>query len=128
MNTHPELSATGQGVADSPLLTTFAALALVVLIMLLLAWLARRSGFSRHFTPASSGITVVSSQSLGARQRIVLVDIADRRLVLGVTASQITCLTTLDVPPATVAPSSALPAADFPALLRTLYAKYSGKS
>lgn len=128
MNTRPELTASSHGVTDSPLLTISAALALVVLLLLLLAWLARRSGISRHFSVARSAITVVGSQSLGARQRIVLVDIADRRLVLGVTPSQITCLTTLDAPAAAAPPAPAVQTADFPALLRTLYAKYCGKS
>ncbi len=44
------------------------------------------------------GLKVSASQSLGPRERVVVVNVEDARLVLGVTASQVTLLHTL--PPA----------------------------
>lgn len=85
------------GGADSVLLTVSGALALIILVMVLLAWVARRSGIAGRFNDCSL-IAVVASKSLGARERIVLIDVEDRRLVLGVTATQIVCLATLAKP------------------------------
>ena len=85
------------GGTDSVLLTVSGALALIILVMVLLAWVARRSGIARRFNDGSL-IAVVASKSLGARERIVLIDVEDQRLVLGVTATQIACLATLAKP------------------------------
>jgi flagellar protein FliO/FliZ len=109
---------------DSVLMTVPGALALIVLVMVALAWLARRSGITRRFNDGRHEINVVSSRSLGSRERVVLVDVQGSRLVLGVTASQITCLATLEKTdtPETQAPAPA--AVDFPAVLQKLRQKY----
>jgi flagellar protein FliO/FliZ len=120
----PDVQKTADAMAsDSVLMTVMGALALVVLLMVALAWVFRRSGLSRRLNDGSGAMTLVASKSLGARERLVLVDVGDQRLVLGVTASQITCLTAQPRPAAETAAPAAAPL-PFPALLEKLRHKY----
>ncbi|HAK35524.1 MAG TPA: flagellar biosynthetic protein FliO, partial [Pantoea sp.] len=69
-------------------------LAVIVLLILACAWLARRLGFAPK-TVSSQALKVSASVQVGQRERVVIVDTAEARLVLGVTAAQITHLHTL---------------------------------
>ncbi|EPF6109822.1 flagellar biosynthetic protein FliO [Enterobacter cloacae] len=117
MNATDSLPATG-----SVLMTVSGALALIILLMVVMAWAARRSGLARRLNDAQGNITLVATQSLGPRERLVLVDVGEQRLVLGVTASQITCLATQARPEN--APQASAPAATFPLMLEKLRQKY----
>lgn len=117
MNATDSLPAT-----DSVLMTVSGALALIILLMVVLAWAVRRSGLARRLNDAQGNITLVATQSLGPRERLVLVDVGEQRLVLGVTASQITCLATQARPES--APQASAPAATFPLMLEKLRQKY----
>ncbi|HDR2784026.1 TPA: flagellar biosynthetic protein FliO [Enterobacter sichuanensis] len=117
MNATDSLPATG-----SVLMTVSGALALIILLLVVMAWAARRSGLARRLNDAQGNMTLVATQSLGPRERLVLVDVGDQRLVLGVTASQITCLATQPRPEN--APQASAPAATFPLMLEKLRQKY----
>ncbi|KLP57622.1 flagellar biosynthesis protein FliO [Enterobacter genomosp. O] len=117
MNATDSFPATG-----SVLMTVTSALALIILLMVVMAWAARRSGLARRLNDAQGNMTLVATQSLGPRERLVLVDVGEHRLVLGVTASQITCLATQARPEN--APQASAPAATFPQLLEKLRQKY----
>ncbi|WP_032672559.1 flagellar biosynthetic protein FliO [Enterobacter sichuanensis] len=117
MNATDSLPATG-----SILMTVSGALALILLLLVVLAWAARRSGLARRLNDAQGNMTLVATQSLGPRERLVLVDVGEQRLVLGVTASQITCLATQPRPEN--APQASAPAATFPLMLEKLRQKY----
>ncbi|MDX7623964.1 flagellar biosynthetic protein FliO [Enterobacter bugandensis] len=116
MNATDSLPATG-----SVLMTVTGALALIILLMVAMAWAARRSGLARRLNDAQGNMTLVATQSLGPRERLVLVDVGEQRLVLGVTASQITCLATQARPEH--APQTSAPAT-FPQMLEKLRQKY----
>ncbi|MGN7789857.1 flagellar biosynthetic protein FliO [Enterobacter sp. 22452] len=117
MNATDSLPATG-----SVLMMVSGALALIILLMVVMAWAARRSGLARRLNDAQGNMTLVATQSLGPRERLVLVDVGEQRLVLGVTASQITCLATQARPEN--APQTSAPAATFPLMLEKLRQKY----
>ncbi|WP_148242064.1 flagellar biosynthetic protein FliO [Enterobacter asburiae] len=117
MNATDSLPATG-----SVLMTVTGALALIVLLLVVMAWAARRSGLARRLNDAQGNMTLVATQSLGPRERLVLVDVGEQRLVLGVTATQITCLATQARPEN--APQVSAPAASFPLMLEKLRQKY----
>ncbi|WP_373376227.1 flagellar biosynthetic protein FliO [Cupriavidus nantongensis] len=72
-----------------------AGLGLFVIIALILglAWMARRAGLVRHATGGT--MKVVGSTMLGARQRLVLVEVGDTWLVLGVSPGEIRPLHTM---------------------------------
>ncbi|WP_312240745.1 flagellar biosynthetic protein FliO [Pantoea sp.] len=82
------------------LLNVSGALMLILFIIAALVWLARRSGLATRRLNGAEACFVVSTHSLGQRERLVTVDINDKRLLLGVTTSQITCLATFDKPEA----------------------------
>ncbi|MFI5445983.1 flagellar biosynthetic protein FliO [Polaromonas sp. UC242_47] len=83
-------------------------LAVVVALIFLCAWAARRFGLQ---TPGSGRLLkVVSSAMVGQRERVVVVEIGDSWLVLGVAAGQVRALHTMPAGKLSEAPaSSALP-------------------
>ncbi|MDH4046666.1 MAG: flagellar biosynthetic protein FliO [Gammaproteobacteria bacterium] len=69
-------------------------LILVVGVILLVGWLyARAQGFRGS---SGNAISVVASRSLGAKERILVVDVGGTQLVLGMTASNIQALHVLE--------------------------------
>ncbi|WP_116366374.1 flagellar biosynthetic protein FliO [Parahaliea mediterranea] len=88
---------------------TAVALALVLALIYGASALLRRLGGVRN--TASGSLRVVGSVAVGQRERVVLVDVADTRLVLGVASGQVTTLHTLAVPDA---PDSAARPLDTP--------------
>lgn len=115
---HPAAPAAPALSGGSVLTQVSSVLAVIVLLILACAWLARRLGFAPKRV-SSQALKVSASVQVGQRERVVIVDTAEARLVLGVTAAQITHLHTL--PPA--APDERAPAAapqDFRQLLQNL--------
>ncbi|MBM3073199.1 flagellar type III secretion system protein FliO [Enterobacter sp. RHBSTW-00994] len=112
-------------VPDSPLLQVSGALFGIIAFILIAAWLAKRFGLAGK-TATARGLKVSASTSLGPRERVVIVDVEDARLVLGVTASQINVLHKL--PPAPVSgETDAEKPADFQSVMKSLL-KRSGRS
>ena len=72
----------------------FAGLVVVVGIMVLLAWFVKRLGLAN---PQQNAIAkVVSSVSVGSRERVVVIEVADRWIVVGVAPGQVNAIATLD--------------------------------
>jgi flagellar protein FliO/FliZ len=72
----------------------------IIALILGMAWVARRAGLVRQAT--GGAMKVVGSTMLGARQRLVLVEVGDTWLVLGVSPGEIRPLHTMTAgtPPA----------------------------
>ena len=68
----------------------------VLAVILLLAWIYKRS--QRYRGAAGDVINVLAVQSLGPKERILLVEVAGEQLVLGMTASQVQTLHVLVQP------------------------------
>lgn len=83
-------------------------LAVVIGLIFLFAWVARRFGLQ----PSGSGklIKVVSSAMVGQRERVVVVEIGDAWLVLGVAAGQVRALHTMPAGQLPDAPATPLAA------------------
>lgn len=75
--------------SQSELLRLSLSLVVVVVLILFAAWLARRSGLLRR---KNQDIRIVAHQSLGARSSIMIVEVEQQRLVLGVTPQSINLL------------------------------------
>ena len=73
-------------------------------LIFLCAWLARRFGLQRF--GGGHVVKVVSSSSVGQRERVVVVEVGATWLVLGVTPSQINTLHTLPAQAVTGAPAA----------------------
>ena len=124
MNNHATVQSSAP-VSAAPLLQVSGALIAIIALILAAAWLVKRLGFAPKRTGVN-GLKISASASLGARERVVVVDVEDARLVLGVTAQQVTLLHTL--PPAPVdpqPPAAAVP--EFASLMKTML-KRPGRS
>ena len=108
----------------SPLVQVSGTLTAIIVFILLAAWVAKRFGFAPK-TGSSKEMKVSASCSVGPRERVVIVDVQDARLVLGVTAGQITHLHTLPAAPVSEV-ISPTPPADFQSLMKNLL-KRNGK-
>ena len=71
------------------------ALAGIIVLIIVAMWLFRRFGFARGTFKANQAQLTVK---LGTKERVVVVEIEQEWLVLGVTASQINLLHTLPIP------------------------------
>lgn len=102
MDTQPQIQTTPSIIdATTPgslLASVGGTLVLILLIIAVMAWLARRAGFAQRFPKGNQVLSVVSSQTLGQRERLIVVEMENKRLLLGVTSAQISCLATFDKP------------------------------
>ena len=80
----------GPGVPLWSLLQTFLALILVVGLMFATAWLARKFAADRRF--GNEAIKIVGGIALGPRERVMLLEIGNEWLVVGVIPGQIRTL------------------------------------
>jgi flagellar protein FliO/FliZ len=68
-------------------------LVLVIALIFLLAWAARRFSWTKMLAHRTEGpIRLVGTLSLGTRERLVLVDVEGRRVLLGVVPGEISRL------------------------------------
>lgn len=72
----------------------FAGLFVVIGCMLLLAWFIKRLGLANHHQTTIA--KVISSVSVGSRERVVVLEIADRWIVVGVAPGRVNAIATLD--------------------------------
>lgn len=81
-------------------LQMMAGLVVVLALILGLSWLARR--FNLTGVGASTSIKVSAALTVGGKEKILVIEVDNQRLLVGVTAQQITLLQTLggapDVP------------------------------
>ncbi|TXH77132.1 flagellar biosynthetic protein FliO [Thiobacillus sp.] len=93
----PAVSAAGS------LLQVFIGLVAVLLLIAATAWVAKRFGVTRG--GASNVLHVISSASVGARERVVVVEVGESWLVVGVAPGSVNALMTL--PRGEIQPTSA---------------------
>jgi flagellar protein FliO/FliZ len=94
----------GDGIGLLMIGKTAISLLVVIAIILGCAWLLKRLGPNRR--AGTQHLRVVASTPVGQRERVVIVEVADRWLVLGVGGGQVTKLDSMD-PPATPAAAPA---------------------
>ncbi|KAF1067517.1 MAG: Flagellar protein FliO [Pseudomonas citronellolis] len=84
------------GSAAAQLLQLLFGLVLVVVLIFVLAWLVRRV---QQITPrGNQAIKLVSSQALGPRDRLLLVEVGGEQILLGISPGRITPLHVLKEP------------------------------
>lgn len=82
--------ATDSGVAFGTYLQALLALSLIVVILFATAWLARKVSGGKGF--GQGGMKILGGVALGPRERIVLVEVGDDWLVVGIVPGQIRTL------------------------------------
>ncbi|HEY4318460.1 MAG TPA: flagellar biosynthetic protein FliO [Herbaspirillum sp.] len=100
--------------AGSSTMTMLFGLLLVLGLIICIAWLLKRSGLTPSMQ-ASAAARVVGGVSVGNRERVVVVEIADQWIVVGVAPGRVNALATMpkqESPPATLAENAA-PARNF---------------
>jgi flagellar protein FliO/FliZ len=85
---------TASEAASSGVSQAFLGMAAVLGLIFACSWLAKRFGLQR-FTGGGHLVKVVSSTAVGQRERVVVVEVADTWVVLGVTPTQVHALYTL---------------------------------
>lgn len=83
------------------LVQTTMALLFVLAVLVGLAWLLKRFG-PKHLTGSQRHIKLVDSLNLGARERILLLEVGEQWIVVGASAGRMNALTTLprqELPP-----------------------------
>lgn len=128
----PALSATGKSSTTSQLANLIGGLALILALIYGLSWFVKR--FAQGGFMQNSSIKMLSSMPLGTRERLMLVEVGGKQILLGVTAAQINSLHVFDEPvvqsPDTKVDKSGVPAtSDFSEkLMAILQQKNSGKT
>lgn len=82
--------------ATASLVQVTLTLILMVGLILGLAWLARR--FAKPLFQQNKQLRLIASLSLGVKEKIILVEVEGKQLVLGVTPQQITSLHVMNIP------------------------------
>lgn len=96
-STHTVLPTASTTSMSSVWMHTGGILCLIIFGLLLLLWYLRRSGgISGKKNGRNALLNIKFSQSLGPRERLVLVEVGNQWLLLGVTAENISCLSTID--------------------------------
>lgn len=103
----------------SALMQVSSALGAILLLILLAGWLFRRLGFAPQARD-SRLLNLRASCQVGQRERVVVVEVDNTLLVLGVTAQQITPLHQFPAPPRDEDTVGARPANDFRQLMRNV--------
>ena len=106
------------------LLQVFIGLVAVLLLIAGAAWLAKRMGVTQ--VGASSLLRVVSSASVGTRERVVVVEVGESWLVVGVSPGSVNALMTLPKGEIPTQATSAL-AGNFASKLQQLIENRRGK-
>ncbi|CAI0906348.1 flagellar biosynthetic protein FliO [Serratia liquefaciens] len=103
--------------AGSVLMQVSSALGGILLLILLAGWLFRRLGFAPQ-ARNSKLLNLRASCQVGQRERVVVIEVDNTLLVLGVTAQQITPLHTLPAPAQDSATTEVTTPADFRQLMQ----------
>lgn len=103
--------------AGSVLTQVSSALGGILLLILLAGWLFRRLGFAPQ-ARNSKLLNLRASCQVGQRERVVVIEVDNTLLVLGVTAQQITPLHSLPAPVQNTDAAEVTPPADFRQLMQ----------
>ena len=89
------------GIGGGDILSLGASMIVVIAVIFLLGWLYSRSRFSGG--GSSDVINVIATRALGPKERLMVVEVADQQLLVGMTATGVQTLHVLDKP---VSPST----------------------
>lgn len=91
---HAETTAPPSAVSSGQLLQLVGGMLAVLVLIGLCAWASRLLPFVRN--SRNSALKVVENFALGARERMLLVEVDGKRLLIGVSAAGMSCLHVLD--------------------------------
>lgn len=87
----PVAASPAPGVPVGAFVQTLAALLVVLVVFALAAWLVRRAGIARNL--AQTGLLkVIGGLSIGPRERVVLIEVGEQWLIIGIAPGQMRTL------------------------------------
>ncbi|MCP9267782.1 flagellar biosynthetic protein FliO [Xenorhabdus sp. XENO-1] len=104
--------------ASQTLMQVSSALGGILLLIFVMTWLIRRLGLAPAKNKNHRLLNVKASCSLGPKERVVVLEIEDSWLVLGVTPQQINVLHQMPVPPDNAEKETALKTLPFSQMLK----------
>lgn len=107
---------TAAGPSPGGMLQVTIGLLIVVAVLFVVAWSMKKIGAGRQAVPGA--IKVVGGISVGNRERILVIEVADQWIVVGVTPTSITSLSTLPRQEGVAAMPHAVLPKSFPAWLK----------
>ena len=93
-------AATSPGVSSSQYANLFLGLVVIIGFIFLVAWLLRRVGGVS--TASASAMKIVGGLSLGSRDRVVLLQVGDKQILVGASPGNISLIHAFDEPPVAV--------------------------
>lgn len=114
-------SATPPVIGGSEILGMGVSMLFIVAAILLLGWIYSRSRL--HSGGASDVISVVATRALGPKERLMVVEVADLQLLLGMTASGVQTLHVFESP--VVVSGSVMQATGFAGRLRSAIREFT---
>ncbi|MGW8393925.1 flagellar biosynthetic protein FliO [Pseudoduganella sp. HUAS MS19] len=114
--------------AAGSLVQTVLSLGFVIALLVGLAWLLKRFG-PRHITGASK-VKLVGALSVGARERILVVEVGEQWIVVGASPGRMNALATMprqEADEAELAAAQAVPGANFAEWFKQTIEKRNGK-
>ena len=102
-NTAPTLPST-PGIGGGDFLHMGISMLFVVAVIVILGWLYSRSRFVG--VGSSDAINVVATRALGPKERLLIVEVADQQLLVGMTATNVQTLHVFDKPVTIATPAS----------------------
>lgn len=73
-------------------------LGLIVFLIVMLAWLVNKTKINSNFISKNSKLKVVSSLSLGLKEKLMIVQLGEKQILIGVTSQSINFIKDVDEP------------------------------
>jgi flagellar protein FliO/FliZ len=89
-NATAQAAAAPESIGATSLLQTTLGLALVLALIVAVAWIAKR--FAPGSVRGGASLAIVASQAVGQRERVVVVEVGDQWLVVGVAPGHVSSL------------------------------------
>jgi len=94
-------------------------------LMVAAAWVLRK--FNATGTTSGSAIKIIGGVAVGSRERIMVVEVADQWIVVGITATSISALSTMPKQESTLPSAELAAAGNFSSRLKQFIEKRNGK-
>jgi flagellar protein FliO/FliZ len=107
--------------------TMLLGLLVVLALMVALAWLFKRSGLVKGFG-SNAVAKIIGGVSVGTRERVMVIEVADQWIVIGVAPGRVNTLATMPRQEHVTTPSDTAPPANFASWLKQTIDKRNGSS
>lgn len=89
-------TALGGGLVKADPVTVIGGLLLVLLLIVAIAWLMRRMGGMASL--GGQSMKIVAALSVGTREKVLLIEVGDKQILLGVAPGRVSCLQSFESP------------------------------